>query len=63
MAQTIATISLCLFIIAVQHLSSWLIRRIFDKLGEYSYGPVSAVLIVTFMISTFLFKLLIEINK
>ena len=63
MALTIATISLCLFIVLIQHLSNWFIRRIFDKLGEYSYGPASAVLVVTFMISTLLFKLLIEINK
>jgi len=63
MALTIATISLCLFIIIVQHLYNWGMRKIIDTMGEYSYGPGTALTTIMIGLSFLLFKLLIEINK
>jgi hypothetical protein len=63
MAQTIATISLCLFIIIVQHLYNWGMRKIIDMMGQYSFGPGTALTTIMIGLSFLLFKLLIEINK
>ena len=63
MALIIATISLCLFIITIQHLYNWGMRKIIDKLDEHSYGLVTALTVLMIALSFLLFKTLIEINK
>jgi hypothetical protein len=63
MAQLIATISLCIFIIAIQHLYNWFIRKIYDKTEDDGIGLILAVLTAGFAITFLLFKLLLQINK
>ena len=63
MALTIATISLCLFIMAIQHLYKWCMRKVIDNLGQYSFGPAAALTMLMIGLSILLFKLLIGINK
>jgi hypothetical protein len=63
MAQTIATISLCIFIILVQHFYNWLMRRIYDVMEEFGAPLHLGLSVAVFAITFFLFKLLLEINK
>ena len=63
MALTIATISLCLFIIAVQHLYNWGIRKLIDVMGGASFGPSFSLTALVIGITFVLFKTLIELNN
>jgi hypothetical protein len=63
MAQTIATISLCIFIILIQHLYNWLIRKIHNVMEEDGIGLLLGLSVAVFALTFFLFKLLLEINK
>jgi hypothetical protein len=66
MAQTIATISLCLFIVLIQHIFNWLFRKSIDMLEHDETIASSGLFIataLTFIITCVLFKLLIAINK
>jgi hypothetical protein len=63
MALTIATISLCLFIVLIQHLYNWGIRKLIDVMGEHSFGPSISLTALALGITFLLFKTLIEINK
>jgi len=67
MALTIATISLCIFILLIQHVFNWLFRKSIDMLEHdetiASSGLFIAGTALTFIITCVLFKLLIEINK
>ena len=67
MAQTIATISLCLFIVLIQHLYNWGFRKSINMLEKDETITSYALYVVgtafTFIITSVLFKLLIEINK
>jgi hypothetical protein len=62
MAQTIATISLCLFIIVLQHLHNWVIRKLNDVMEEYSSGLLIASSVLVVGITFILFRLLLQIN-
>jgi hypothetical protein len=63
MTLTIATMSLCLFIIVIQHLYNWGMRKIIGIMEEHSLGPVIALSTLVFGITFLLFKFLLEINK
>jgi hypothetical protein len=63
MALTIATISLCLFIVGLQHLFNWAFRKTLDIMEEHSAGLLFALSILVFGITFILFRLLLEINK
>jgi hypothetical protein len=67
MAQTIATISLCIFIVLIQHLFNWLFRKSIEMMEHdetvTSYGLFVGGTALTFILTSVLFKLLIEINK
>ena len=68
MALTIATVSLCLCIVLVQHLYNWIIRKAFqimeeDGMDASPHGLLLAGSIVTLIVTIALFKLLIDINK
>jgi hypothetical protein len=63
MAQTIATISLCIFIILIQHLYNWLTRKIHNVMEEHGIPLHLGLSVAVFAITFFLFKLLLEINK
>jgi hypothetical protein len=63
MAQTIATVSLCIFIILIQHLYNWLIRKINNVMEEDGIGLLLGLSVAVFALTFFLFKLLLEINK
>jgi hypothetical protein len=63
MAQTVATISICLFIVIVQHFFNWSIRRWNDIMGEHGGGLLIALSITMLMITVLLFRLLLIINK
>jgi presenilin-like A22 family membrane protease len=63
MAQTIATISLCIFIILIQHLYNWLIRKINNVMEEDGIALLLGLSVAVFALTFFLFKLLLEINK
>jgi len=67
MALTIATVSLCLFIVMIQHLYNWIIRKAFQIMEEDGMGASSGLSvagsIITLIVTIALFKLLIEINK
>jgi hypothetical protein len=63
MALTIATISLCLFIVLVQHLFNWCTRKTIDIMEEHSAGLVMALIVLDFAITFIFFRLLLEINK
>jgi len=62
MAQTIATISLCLFIIVLQHLHNWVIRKLNDVMEEHSSGLLIASSVLVVGITFILFRLLLQIN-
>ena len=67
MALTIATITLALLIVLIQHLYNWLVRKAFSIMEEYGMGASNGLFIagsiVTFIVTIALFNLLIEINK
>lgn len=63
MALTIATISLCIFIVLIQHLFNWAFRKILDIMEEYGYGLLIALSILSLGITFVLFRTVIEINK
>ena len=67
MALTIATISLCLFIVLIQHLFNWVYRKSIEMMEQdetfNSYGLLVGGTALTFILTSVLFKLLIEINK
>lgn len=63
MAQQIATVSLFIFIIVIQHLYNWAFRKIYNRLVDGSIplllGLTSAVFAITFLLC----QLLLGINK
>lgn len=64
MAQLIATISLCIFIVALQHLYNWVVRKIwsvFDVDGVP--GLWFAATFINIVVTYFLFDTLLTINK
>lgn len=63
MAQTIATISLCLCIILLQHLYNWTMRKMWDKLEEDGIGLYAGLTVLMLAINYLIFNTLIEINK
>ena len=63
MAHTIATISLCIFIIVIQHLYNWSMRKLYDILGEYGIGLLISISVAVFGLTFILFRLLLQINK
>jgi hypothetical protein len=63
MAITIATISLCLFIVLIQHLFNWVFRKTLDIMEEHSAGLIFALITLVFGITYVLFRLLLQINK
>jgi hypothetical protein len=63
MALTIATISLCLFIVLIQHLFNWYIRKLNDIMEEHGGGLIIASSVLVFGLTFILFRLLLEINK
>jgi len=64
MALTIATISLCLFIVLIQHLFNWVFRKTLDIMEEHSAGLIFGLITLVFGITNFiLFRLLLQINK
>lgn len=62
MAQTIATISICLFIVLTQHLYNYMFRILFNKM-QWSESLFIALTILMVMITCLSFRLLILINK
>ena len=62
MAQTIATISICLFIVLTQHLYNYMVRILFNKM-QWSESLFIALTILMVMITCLSFRLLILINK
>ena len=62
MAQTIATISLCLFIVMTQHLYNYMVRILFNKM-QWSESLLVALTILMIIITSLSFRLLILINK
>ena len=63
MAQTIATISLCLYIILLQHLYNWTMRKMWDKLEEDGLGLYFGLTALMLGINYIIFDALIEVNK
>ena len=63
MAQTIATISLIISIIVLQHLYNWTMRKLYNLDKEVTGGAMFAASCIMFVVTFFLFKLLLEINK
>jgi hypothetical protein len=63
MALTIATISLCLFIVVLQHLFNWFTRKTIDIMEEHSAGLVMALIVLDIAMTFILFRLLLQINK
>jgi len=63
MAQQIATVSLFIFIIVLQHLYNWSCRKIYDKLTDDSVPLLLALTTVVFVITLALCELLLDINK
>ena len=63
MALTIATISLCIFIVLIQHLFNWAFRKILDIMEEHGGGLLIALSILSLGITFVLFRTLIELNK
>jgi hypothetical protein len=63
MVQQIATISLAIFIILIQHVYHWSIRKLYNKLEEDGIAIYFAITIAWLVSTLTLFKLLIEINK
>jgi uncharacterized membrane protein len=63
MAQTVATISICLFIVIAQHFYNWSLRKMFDMLGEHGAGLLLALSVTMTLITILLFRLLLIINK
>ena len=63
MAQTIATISLCLCIILLQHLYNWTMRKMWNKLEEDGLGLYVGLTVLMLAINYIIFNTLIEINK
>ena len=62
MALTIATISLCLFIVMTQHLYNYMVRVYLNKMDDIP-GLLVGLTILMFIITGLLFRLLIVINK
>ena len=64
MAQLIATVSLCIFIVGLQHLYNWVVRKIWDVF-DIDGVPVLFVFatFINIVVTYFLFGTLIEINK
>ncbi len=62
MAQTIATISLCLFIVLIQHLYNYMVRVYLNKMDDIS-GLLVGLTVLMFIITCLSFRLLILINK
>ena len=63
MAQIIATISLCIFIIAMQHFYNWFIRKIYERTGIDGMAIILALTTAVGAVTFLLFKSLLEINK
>lgn len=63
MAQTIATIALIISIIVLQHLYNWAMRKLFNLDKEAFGGIMFAASCIMFVVTFFLFRLLLEINK
>ena len=63
MAQQIATISLAIFIILIQHVYHWGIRKLYNKLGQDGIAVYSVITIAWSVSTVRLFRLLIEINN
>jgi hypothetical protein len=62
MALTIATISLCLFILIIQHLYNYMVRVYLNKMDDIP-GLLVALTLLMLMITGLSFRLLILINK
>jgi ribosomal protein S6 len=63
MAQQIATISLAIFIILIQHVYHWGIRKLYNKLEEDGIAAYFVITLAWSASTITLFRLLIEINK
>jgi hypothetical protein len=63
MTQQIATVSLFIFIIVIQHLYNWSSRKLYDKLGYDSIALLLALTTFVFVITFALCELLLGINK
>jgi len=62
MALTIATISLCLFIVLIQHLYNYMVRVYLNKMDDIP-GLLVGLTVLMFIITGLSFRLLILINK
>lgn len=63
MAQLIATVSLCIFIVALQHLYNWVIRKIWDVFDSDGIILCLFTSFINVSITFYLFDTLIKINK
>jgi hypothetical protein len=63
MVQQIATISLAIFIILIQHVYHWGIRKLYNKLGEDGIAAYFVITLAWSVSTVRLFRLLIEINN
>jgi hypothetical protein len=62
MALTIATISLCLFIVLIQHLYNYMVRVYLNKMDDIP-SLLVGLTVLMFIITGLSFRLLILINK
>lgn len=63
MVLTIATVSMCIWIVMFQHLYNWAIRKLWDKLEEDGLGVYVGLTILMVVVNCVMFNTLIEINK
>ena len=63
MALTIATVSMCIWIVMFQHLYNWAMRKIWEKLEEDGSGVYIGLTILMALINCMLFEALIKISK
>ena len=64
MATLIATISLMIAFAGVQHLSNWIIRKVYkDTFGQRDASSVMIVVIITSILSVLIVQLIILLNQ
>jgi len=63
MAQLIATISLSICIILLQHLYNFIVRKLWEHLEEDSIPGLFGITALNLALSVLLFNLIISINK
>lgn len=63
MALTIATISICILIVLLQHIYALVIRLMWEKLEEDGVGLYAGLTVIMIVFNYFLFNTLIQLYK